>query len=113
MLERINADLPQSCVSREAEEWIWNRTVVSEQMFGTGGNNYNDLKKLRERFDTAISKHKFCVVNAKAALEIERYRTLFNDCVFQSPKLLDASLNEIGSNPRWNLVVLRKQYEFV
>mmetsp|Transcript_25566 Transcript_25566/g.31483 ORF Transcript_25566/g.31483 Transcript_25566/m.31483 type:complete len:487 (-) Transcript_25566:3511-4971(-) len=92
------ADLPQNCISEEEEEWIWNRTLESEEIFGMGPVNETEL---REKFEIVLSKNKFCVVNATATLEMEDFRGLFNNCIFQSPNLLNVRLRPQHPNPKW------------
>ena len=94
-------DLPLVCLSDKQEEWVWNRTLISERMFGTGSTTESDL---RERLEDALKKKKYCSVNATAALEIKTLRALFDNCIFQSPNLITRAQDkgiQGESNPKW------------
>ncbi len=84
------SDFPFHCPSKEQEEWIWNRTVTSEEKFGIGtdtGASSNDsnqtrvsiIKKLRRQFDDAIMERKFCSMDAATALMNEKIKRLFQN----------------------------------
>ena len=92
--------LPKRCIYKEDEEWIWNRTLVSEQQFGSGTVSTNDLRK---RFEGAL-QNKFCIIDAAATLRIPNVRGLFDDCKFQSPTLLNHVLRDFNPkkpNQKW------------
>ncbi len=109
-------DLPHACVSDEEVDWIWNRTLVSEQMFGPGSGSGASLnasnetvvdqsavvKELRRSWSEKIHAKKFCSVDATAALKIDWFRAVFDDCTFQSPNKLNVMLGDTGKqNPIW------------
>lgn len=94
-------DFPHVCISEEAKEWVWNRTVVSERMFGTV-NSSGELD-IRRRFDRlSSSKGKLCSVNAKAALDVLESHGFFDNCEFQSEFYIDPNLQSTEKrNPKW------------
>mmetsp|Transcript_17259 Transcript_17259/g.25327 ORF Transcript_17259/g.25327 Transcript_17259/m.25327 type:complete len:531 (-) Transcript_17259:64-1656(-) len=102
-------EMPQICISKDEEEWLWNRTLVSEKLFGKSAfipNTYSSDKAtessaLRSKFENALSQKKYCSVNATAVLEIERFRSLFDDCKFHSPHYLTRALMDGKPNPKW------------
>jgi len=70
-------DLPQECISKVHEDWIWERALRSEIAFG---NPPVPEIELRHSFD--ITSKKFCSVDAVAALQNNLFRSLFDDCGF-------------------------------
>jgi len=70
-------DLPEDCISKDHENWIWERALTSEKMFG---NPPLPEIEFRQSFD--VTRKKFCSVNAVAALKNKMFRSLFDDCGF-------------------------------
>ncbi len=99
-LNMTMSDLPLICITSEEEDWIWNRTLISEQMFGS--NSKETLDNLRRSWSEISSSQKYCSVNASASLELDSFRSIFDDCIFQSPHLLNRILKDSGPNPIWN-----------
>lgn len=102
-------ELPQICISKDEEEWLWNRTLVSENLFGdstfvpntSSSDKASGSSALRSKFENALSQKKFCSVDAAAALEIDSFRSLLDDCKFHSPHYLTRGLKDGKPNSKW------------
>lgn len=94
-------NLPKHCITKEDKDWILSRALVSAKLFDS--DSVTNTTEFHERFDKVLNE-KYCIVDAVASLKMNSFRVLFDDCMFQSPYLLDERLNEIVPkrlNPKW------------
>ena len=93
-------DLPLVCLSDKQEDWIWNRMIRTDMVFSEEKLTLNDLVN---QFENAISSKRFCSVNATAALQVKKFRKLFDHCDFQSPfyRHRNGRTNTSKINPKW------------
>ena len=49
-----------------------------------------------------VRQNHYCSVNATAALNITTFRAIFDDCAFQSSRLMTRKLTDGGPNPLWD-----------
>jgi hypothetical protein len=72
--------IPKICLSDAQTEWLWNRSLVSEQRLARHPVSEDAL---RRDFDGALAAGKFCCVNAKALMQMKTWRRLLQSCIFQ------------------------------
>lgn len=86
-------NLPNICISPQEKEFLWDRSLTIEEMFGDSEIPPDELNAFNK-------PNAFCSVNAAAALDLESVRNLFNSCKFHNPKLMVMRKNTIP-NPKW------------
>jgi hypothetical protein len=75
-----SSSIPKICLSDKQTQWLWNRSLVSEQRLA---RHPVAEDALRRDFDEALAAGKFCSVNAKALLKLDTWRRLLQSCIFQ------------------------------
>jgi len=72
------ADLPTVCVSKQQEDWLWNRTLYAQNMF----SRYPmPEEELRSQFN--IDRKKWCGVDARAVLQNSTWKEYLSSCEFR------------------------------
>ena len=72
------ADLPTVCVSKQQEDWLWNRTLHAQRML----SRYPiPEEELRSHF--AVDRKKWCSVDARAMLQNSTWIKYLSNCPFK------------------------------
>eukprot|EP00554_Chaetoceros_debilis_P014401 CAMPEP_0194127004 /NCGR_PEP_ID=MMETSP0150-20130528/60290_1 /TAXON_ID=122233 /ORGANISM="Chaetoceros debilis, Strain MM31A-1" /LENGTH=389 /DNA_ID=CAMNT_0038820899 /DNA_START=334 /DNA_END=1503 /DNA_ORIENTATION=- len=85
--------LPNTCISPQEKEFLWDRSLTIEEMF-------NEIKNSPDELNAFNKTNAFCSVNAPAALDLDSVRNLFKSCKFHNPKLT-VRRKETIANPQW------------
>jgi len=71
------ADLPRVCVSKEQEDWLWNKTLHIQKMF----SHYPlSEEELQNQFD--VDRKKWCGVDARTILNNSTWKDYLSSCEF-------------------------------
>jgi hypothetical protein len=89
------ASLPKLCLSKQQNEWLWNRTLTSERVLTTKFANANSsTANADESVVVSLSQqelwtsfenesHKWCTVDAQTLLQNETWKRRLRSCLFQ------------------------------
>ena len=78
-LNMTTADLPTVCISKQQEDWLWDRTLHTQRMFS---RHPLSEEELRSQF--AIERKKWCDVNARALMWNSTWKDYLSSCEFQN-----------------------------
>lgn len=76
--------LPKMCLQKTSQEWLWNRTLLSDVHLSSSTDNEESTRILRDEFQRK-APHSFCHVDPGAVLENETLRQFLTGCRFVVP----------------------------